>query len=159
MTKKILKDAKVGDRVKSILNGWGTRGEETDSGYIFVKFDRGYSHYYTQDGKRSELDLYPEIVEVALARWEPGPLPVELYDVHRKLCRNIAAILTYAHQKGQRKFDGSEGRWEIYYSAFAERWKIRFIKPPLPTTPLLRVDIAKALVDDLDSGRVELEEI
>jgi hypothetical protein len=75
----MLRDVKVGDRVKSCLAGWGTV-KLVDDGPMFpvmVKFDAGIGEIFTLEGKRNENHIYPEIVEVEKKKkkWEPegGP--------------------------------------------------------------------------------------
>ena len=72
----MLKDVKVGDRVKSVINGWGVVTKIMED-WISVR----YAHketliYYHISGKNNMDDLYPEIFEVEKRKkWEPegGP--------------------------------------------------------------------------------------
>lgn len=77
MENEMLQDAKVGDRVKCVLNGWGTiTNIEQDRKYkIFeVKFDDDRiteTVHYHSDGKLNLNHLHPAIIEHVPQKWEP----------------------------------------------------------------------------------------
>ncbi len=71
----MLRHAKVGDRVRCVLNGWGTITKKTEGdNLIKVKFDNELtteSVYYYFDGRLSGRHLYSAITEVRPQKWEP----------------------------------------------------------------------------------------
>lgn len=75
--KNMLQDAKVGDRVKCVLNGWGkiTNVEQYRKDKIFeVKFDNDKiteTVCYHSDGKLNLNHLHPAIIEHVPQKWEP----------------------------------------------------------------------------------------
>jgi len=54
---------KKGDKVFSILKGWGKIVDDAfqGEGFIRVQFDKGGMFVYYNDGKYFESDLYPEL--------------------------------------------------------------------------------------------------
>jgi hypothetical protein len=68
----MLRDVKVGDRVRSCLAGWGEIVAFDGKDIVKVNFNKCYNNFYFRDGKSNRNDLYPEIVEVQKKKkWEP----------------------------------------------------------------------------------------
>jgi hypothetical protein len=63
MCKIDLSKAKVGDMVKSVLNGWGEIKALCGLNIVAVEYPHSFRKTYWFDGKNDEKDLYPEIVE------------------------------------------------------------------------------------------------
>jgi hypothetical protein len=68
----MLRDVRVGDRVRSVVNDWGTISKIIKD-WIAVRYPhKKTSIYYHISGKNNKDDLYPEIVEVQKKKkWEP----------------------------------------------------------------------------------------
>jgi hypothetical protein len=68
----MLRDVKVGDRVRSCLAGWGEIVAFDGKDIVKVNFNKCYNNFYFRDGKSNRNDLYPEIVEVQKKKkWKP----------------------------------------------------------------------------------------
>lgn len=68
----MLEDLKVGDKCKSCLRGWGTIIRKYNHYQIaIIKFKNNTWKRFHFNGKSSNEDMYPEIIETEYKLWKP----------------------------------------------------------------------------------------
>lgn len=163
-------NVKVGDKVKSVLRGWG-KVSVARLGTFCVNFGEPYNwDWFWNDGRKRKTDENPEIIDLRKKEWEPkcGEYFVDGTEGRTFNTREQAKIAKVIFRKFQRQlvwifenypeYDpfSKSYYYNVCYNNDLNEWDVVYVPTMHGMELKMPEHIAKKLAKKLNSGEVKL---